>query len=68
MQKIVRPKELALYLSVSISTLWRIQKADDFPKKIQLGPKAVGWDSISIDSWIESKSISKTDNVNRSSI
>ena len=36
MRNILRPKQLAKYLSLSLATIWRLQQQEGFPKKIQL--------------------------------
>lgn len=55
MSKILRPKQLAQYLSLSVTTIWRLQKEGDFPKKIQLSAKAVGWNEAEIVAWLEKR-------------
>lgn len=55
MKRILRPKEVADYLAISMATLWRLNKEKDFPKKIQLSARAVGWDSSAIDMWLEKR-------------
>lgn len=55
MNQILRPKQLSKKLSVSPATLWRLQHANDFPKKVQLSARAVGWLQSDIDTWLEKK-------------
>jgi prophage regulatory protein len=55
MKKILRPKQVAAYLSVSLATLWRINQRDDFPKKIRLSEKTVGWLEEDISAWLEKR-------------
>jgi len=55
MHIILRPRQVAEILSISISTLWRIQKREDFPKKITLSPRTVGWRQSDIDLWLKEK-------------
>lgn len=59
MRNILRPKQLAEYLSISLPTIWRLQQAGDFPKKIQLSKKSVGWFEDEITAWLESRSLAK---------
>ena len=40
---------------LSKSTRWRLEKAGDFPKKIQLGPRAVGWRAEEIIQWCQDR-------------
>ncbi|MEW6562805.1 MAG: AlpA family phage regulatory protein [Pseudomonadota bacterium] len=55
MNQILRPKQLSKKLSISPATLWRLQHADDFPKKVQLSARAVGWLQSDIEAWLEKK-------------
>lgn len=55
MNKIIRPKQAASFLSLSLATLWRLQQQNDFPKKIRLSAKAVGWLEDDIVAWVEKR-------------
>ncbi len=55
MKKILRPKQAAAYLSLSLATLWRLNKEGDFPQKIKLSVKAVGWFEEDIAAWLEKR-------------
>lgn len=55
MRKILRPKQVATYLSLSLATLWRLNKEGDFPQKIQLSVKSVGWFEDDIAAWLEKR-------------
>ena len=59
MSNILRPKQLANYLSVSVTTIWRMQKEEDFPKKVRLSQRAVGWIESDIALWLKNKSSSQ---------
>jgi len=54
--RIIRPKELADLLSVSIPTLYRMM--DELPPKIKLSKRgrAVGWRMSDIEKYLESRS------------
>lgn len=60
MRNILRPKQLANYLSLSLATVWRLQHQEGFPKKIQLSTKAVGWFEDEIAAWLVSRSSTQT--------
>jgi len=53
--QIIRPKELAELLSISISTLYRIQ--EELPPKVKFSRKgrAVGWRKEDIEKYLEEK-------------
>ena len=56
MRRIYRIKELAEILSLSESTIRRIEAKDKtFPLRIQMTYKSHGWRSDEIEEWIESK-------------
>ena len=40
---------------LSKSTRWRMEKEGDFPKKIQLSPRAVGWRAEEIIQWCKDR-------------
>lgn len=54
---IIRPKEFAKMLSVSISTLYRMQQEGRLPPKIKFSHRAVGWVSTDLDEWLECNKI-----------
>lgn len=53
--KIIRPKELANMLSVSISTLYKMQDDGLLPAKIKISSSAVGWLRSDIEEWLKSR-------------
>ena len=59
MRNILRPKQVAKYVSLSLPTIWRLQQAGDFPRKIQLSKKAVGWFEDEIAAWLESRTLTQ---------
>jgi prophage regulatory protein len=40
---------------LSKSTRWRMEKTGEFPKKIQLSPRAVGWRAEEIIQWCKDR-------------
>ena len=53
--RFIRPKELSKKLSVSIPTLWRMEKSGQLPPKRKIGKRAVGWLDTDIDEWLKSR-------------
>jgi prophage regulatory protein len=53
--KILRPKQLPEITGISLATIWRLRKRNDFPTPLRLSPKAVGWDQRDIQQWIEDR-------------
>ncbi len=54
-ERVVSPKEAALKLGVSTSTLWVICEQDDFPVKIQMTERRCGWKNSDLEAYIDSK-------------
>ena len=50
--KILRWKELNKFIGLSRNTVWRLEKAGDFPKRIQFAPRSVGWLEHEIQAWL----------------
>lgn len=55
MKKILRPKQAAAYLQLSLATIWRLSKKGQFVPKIQLASMAVGFLQEDIDAWLEKR-------------
>jgi prophage regulatory protein len=52
---ILRKSEVSQMVGLSTVTIWRLEKAGNFPSRVQLGPRCVGWKEEEIDQWIESR-------------
>lgn len=50
-----RKPEVRQATGLSDTTIWRLIKAGQFPKKIQLGPRAVGWLAEEVAAWARKK-------------
>jgi len=54
--KLLRPRQTAAALSISLATLWRIRQRDaTFPRAIQIGAQAVGFDEDELRAWVETR-------------
>ena len=53
--RILRLPEVMEATGLSRTTIWRMKKRDEFPKSVQLGPRAVGWRSSDIEEWLNSR-------------
>ena len=54
--RIVRFKELqSLVGGYCYTTIWRLEKENKFPKRVKLGPRAVGWRLSDIQDWIKNR-------------
>ena len=54
-QKILRLPEVKEITGLSRSTIYLRMSEGSFPKKIDLGARAIGWVSSEINQWIEEK-------------
>ena len=55
MTKILRAPEVTERTGLSRTSLWRREKAGQFPARRRLGPNAVGWVEAEITAWIEAR-------------
>jgi prophage regulatory protein len=53
-KQILRTREVVEEYGVSRSFIWRGEKAGTFPKRVKLGPRAVGWLKSDLDEWLQS--------------
>ena len=53
--KIIKRAQVQSATGLSRSTLYRLAASGQFPRPIQLGPRAVGWRSDEIAAWIEQR-------------
>ncbi|MFM0558946.1 helix-turn-helix transcriptional regulator [Paraburkholderia sediminicola] len=52
----LRPREVAAYCSIGVSTVWWLTVNDPtFPKKIKIGPKTTIFRKAEIDAWLAAK-------------
>ncbi len=55
MTKILRAPEVVARVGLSRVSIWRREKAGEFPARRRLGPNAVGWVEAEITAWIEAR-------------
>jgi prophage regulatory protein len=53
--KIIRVKHLAAKIGLSVSTIWRMEKAGLFPKRRRISAGAVGWLESEVDEWLKTR-------------
>jgi len=54
---IIHPRNLPAITGLSRTTLWRIEKEGDFPKKIRLSAGRVGYRISEVMAWLESRQV-----------
>jgi prophage regulatory protein len=45
------------YTGLSTSTIWRLEREEQFPRRIRIGKRAVAWLKSDIKHWIENRAI-----------
>lgn len=55
--RIIRMKEVAARTGLNRTTIWRLERAGNFPRRRQLGGGSVGWVESEIDEWIASRPV-----------
>lgn len=64
--RILRLVEVVRRVSLSPSTIWRLERAGDFPRRRQVGPNSVGWLEHEIEEWLESRPAADRDGPRKS--
>ena len=59
--KVLRTPEVVRRVGLSRTQVWRLEQAGDFPKRISLGSKSVGWIESEIDGWIKARAAERDD-------
>jgi len=62
-RRIMRKPELLALIGLSDATIWRLEKAGRFPRRIQLGGNSVGWFNTDIDAWMDSRAAERQEGV-----
>jgi prophage regulatory protein len=53
--KFIRLRDVEERTGLSDTTIWRYERAGNFPVRRRLGPNAVAWVESEVDLWIESR-------------
>jgi prophage regulatory protein len=53
--RILRKPEVSKRVGYSAMHIWRLERDGQFPKRIQLGPMAVGWLESEVNDWIKER-------------
>lgn len=63
--QILKRRAVEAVTGLSRSSVYRLAAAGQFPKPIQIGPRAVGWRADEIDRWIEERTAARDGMGNR---
>jgi prophage regulatory protein len=53
--RFLRINEVKDKVGLSRPTIWRLERAGEFPKRRQLGSRSVGWVEDEIEQWMQSR-------------
>ena len=53
--RVIRKPELFGRIGLSDVTIWRLEKAGKFPRRITLGGNSVGWFESEVNAWLAAK-------------
>lgn len=53
--RIIRFPEVKELVGLSRTTIWRKEKAGEFPARVSLGTGSVGWKKSEIDAWVDAR-------------
>ncbi len=53
--QIIRPRNLPAITGLSRTSIWRLEKAGQFPKRVRLSAGAVGWRLSEVMAWLQDR-------------
>jgi prophage regulatory protein len=53
--KVLNLKEVIEIVGLSTTTIWRLERKGDFPKRIKLSPNRRGWEDAQIEEWMDTR-------------
>jgi len=54
-ERVLRLAEVTKMVGLSRTTLWRMEQKGEFPARVPLSSRSVGWRFIDIDNWIKNR-------------
>jgi len=59
--KILREREVVNRTGLSRSTIWRYERSGEFPPRVRITERTMGWLESDVTTWIESKTLHAPD-------
>ena len=56
---LIRIREVRRRTGFSRSTIWRLERRGEFPRRVKLGPNSVAWYLAEVEGWIKEKLASR---------
>lgn len=50
--RLLRRRDVAARVGLSAVTIWRLERAGQFPKAIRISPGAIAWKESDVEDWI----------------
>ncbi len=61
-RRVIRKRELFKMIPLSDTSVWRMERRGEFPKRFTLGGRAVGWFLDEVNEWLDAKAIKRDEN------
>jgi prophage regulatory protein len=55
MSQVLKMSEVSEMVSLSRTTIWRREREGNFPQRIHLGERRIGWNADEIVAWLEAR-------------
>lgn len=56
-EQIIRPRNIPTVTGLSRTSIWRLERAGNFPHRVQLSAGAVGWRMSEVQAWLDGRQI-----------
>lgn len=53
--QIIRPRNIPSFTGLSKTTIWRLERAGNFPKRVKLSAGAVGYHLSDVQAWLATR-------------
>lgn len=60
-ERVLRKKELLTMLGLSDPTVYRLERAGKFPKRLRLGGQACGWLQSEVEDWLAERAAARNE-------
>jgi len=57
-KRVLSQQAVLARVPVSRTTLWRMERAGDFPTRIQISANRIGWLEADVDAWLDERKAS----------
>lgn len=61
MDRLVRNPECTKITGIGKTTRWKLEKRGEFPRRVRISDRAVGWRFSELQAWVKSKKLVRAD-------